>query len=65
MIAAVLESARGRLAQAGFQVQYLELRSTPELTDLTAMNILPKEMGAVLAGALFLGKVRLIDNIIW
>ncbi len=65
VIAAVLESARGRLAQAGFQVQYLELRSTPELTDLTAMNILPKEMGAVLAGALFLGKVRLIDNIIW
>lgn len=64
-ISQTLARAKNDLVKAGFDVQYLELRALPNLEDL---SVRPEPFlhhaPALLAGALFLGKVRLIDNII-
>jgi pantoate--beta-alanine ligase len=65
-ISTVISDAKAKLKKFGFEVQYFELRSLPHLENLS-LDPKPLEPGqsAVLAGALFLGQVRLIDNLIF
>lgn len=57
--AAVLRQAIATLREAGFAVEYLELRDAESLAPVTAMPARP----ARLLAAVHLGKTRLIDNI--
>lgn len=59
-----LETARGLLAQAGFdRVDYLELRSGKDLTERGPDTLSPGHIDdARLFAAVYLGKTRLIDN---
>ena len=63
-ILATLKIAEDSLKDQGFEVQYLELRSLPLLENLSLqIHPLSNEEETLLAGAVYLGKVRLIDNI--
>jgi pantoate--beta-alanine ligase len=64
-IATVLNDAKEKLQATGFEVQYFELRALTDLSHLPANHPLAVGTEVVLAGALFLGKVRLIDNLIF
>jgi pantoate--beta-alanine ligase len=57
-IAHELEDARADLTRAGFNVEYLEVRSA---ADLAPMRDVVAEPARVLA-AVYLGRTRLIDN---
>jgi pantoate--beta-alanine ligase len=56
---AVLEAARGELAAAGIDPEYLELRSTTDLSPVERVN-----GSTLLAVAARVGRARLIDNTI-
>ena len=56
---AVLEAARGELARAGIEPEYLELRSTRDLAPAARVN-----GSTLLAVAAQVGRARLIDNTI-
>lgn len=57
--AAVLEAARGELAREGIEPEYLELRSTHDLSPAARVN-----GSTLLAVAARVGRARLIDNTI-
>jgi pantoate--beta-alanine ligase len=57
--AAVLEAARGELDAAGIDPEYLELRSTTDLSPVERVN-----GSTLLAVAAHVGRARLIDNTI-
>ncbi|MDQ3719223.1 MAG: pantoate--beta-alanine ligase [Actinomycetota bacterium] len=57
--AAVLEAARARLAAAGLEAEYLELRSAEDLTPVESVN-----GSTLLAVAARVGRARLIDNVV-
>lgn len=62
----ILTEARQQLEAHGFIVQYLEALSLPYLQPLnTTSNPLPAHDKTLLAIAVFLGKTRLIDNLIF
>jgi len=64
-ISQTLARAKNDLVKAGFDVQYLELRALPNFEDLSGRpEPVLHHTPALLAGAMFLGKVRLIDNVI-
>jgi pantoate--beta-alanine ligase len=56
---AVLAAARARLDEAGVEPEYLELRSTDDLSEVSRLN-----GSTMLAVAARLGRARLIDNTI-
>lgn len=58
-VADVLETAHGDLADAGFSVDYLEVRNAEALTPIAGKVSEPARVFA----AAFLGKTRLIDNV--
>jgi pantoate--beta-alanine ligase len=57
--AAVLDAARAELDQAGLEPEYLELRSTDDLSPVERVN-----GSTLLAVAARVGRARLIDNVI-
>jgi pantoate--beta-alanine ligase len=57
--AAVLDAARGELDEAGIEPEYLELRSTTDLSPVEQVN-----GSTLLAVAARVGQARLIDNTI-
>lgn len=66
-LASLIEAATFKLAQAGFIMQYLDCLALPNLTpwnpsDLSTTENVPGSV--VIAIAAFLGKARLIDNVI-
>ena len=60
-VATALETGRAALAASGFKVQYLDCVELPGFG--TPHTILP-EHAYLIAGAVYLGETRLIDNII-
>lgn len=52
-----------KLTDASFQVQYFELLKLPLLEKLESLT-LPTDQPSMLATAVFLGKTRLIDNVL-
>lgn len=62
-IAPVLDTAQKELVAKGFQVQYLECLSFPDLAKIK--NPKDHDQGILVAGAVYLGKTRLIDNIVF
>jgi len=57
-VSAALEDARGKLAEAGFAVEYVELRDAETLAPLSAFD-----RPALLLAAARIGNTRLIDNL--
>jgi pantoate--beta-alanine ligase len=57
--AAVLAAARSELDEAGVEPEYLELRSTTDLSPVERVN-----GSTLLAVAARIGRARLIDNAI-
>lgn len=62
---ALTTAARGRLSQQGFSVQYLEVRELPHLAAPDLATPLPEGRTFAVAAAAYLGKTRLIDNLIF
>ena len=60
--AIALANAKARLTAEGFEVQYLEVRSVPELGENLASKELMVAVAAFLVGGDG-GKIRLIDNV--
>lgn len=58
----VLRAAMDALTDAGFRVDYFELRHQDDLTDLTQAPVEQYKQGRLFAAA-WLGKPRLIDNV--
>ena len=58
-IATTLAAARERLDQRGFRTDYLEIRRTSDLAPATQ-----DDDSVVILGAAYLGKARLIDNLL-
>lgn len=58
-VADILEAAHGELADAGFAVDYLEVRNAESLTPIAGAVNEPARVFV----AVFLGKTRLIDNV--
>ncbi|MAD43638.1 MAG: pantoate--beta-alanine ligase [Oceanospirillaceae bacterium] len=54
-----LKTARERLDQRGFRTDYLEIRRTSDLAPATA-----EDDSVVILGAAYIGKARLIDNLL-
>ena len=54
-----LKTARERLDQRGFRTDYLEIRRTSDLAPATA-----EDDSVVILGAAYIGKPRLIDNLL-
>jgi len=54
-----LKAARERLDQRGFRTDYLEIRRTSDLAPATA-----EDDSVVILGAAYIGKARLIDNLL-
>lgn len=58
-VADALEAAHGELAEAGFDLDYLEVRNADDLTQIAGTVDEPARVFV----AAFLGKTRLIDNV--
>jgi len=57
-----VSDSRWTLEKIGFKVQYIEFLVGPSLQSISPQDLRRKQK-YLLAGALFLGKTRLIDNV--
>lgn len=57
-----LNTAKQKLNDLGFKVQYLDLLQAPDLIPLDLRQL--TEQSHLLAGAVYLGQTRLIDNVL-
>jgi pantoate--beta-alanine ligase len=63
-IQVALNEAKEKLTQNGFQVQYLEAIKLPLFQPIQESSNQDSNQSSLIAGAVFLGKTRLIDNVI-
>ncbi|KUO96842.1 hypothetical protein ATW55_08520 [Ferroacidibacillus organovorans] len=57
-----LEKGRAKLEQSGFRIDYLNVYDNEKLTPLICA---PTQGECLIAGAIYIGKTRLIDNLEW